>query len=165
MQKKNKKNLSFQFHYVVVNFPLLFFCPCVSLKTIFLVLPWILPEASRSFSQFHYHCVCLTWITKKRSSAILLYCLLHSDATGDTFKELILTFYSIIHITPVSPSIRLNPSPSIILPILLIVQRAQSGRGKFISNINGHLDLKATVSIVTIATRQYWKKTRLAQWL
>ena len=45
----------------------------------------------------------------------------------------------------------------------ILVQRAQTGRGKFISNINDHLGLKPAVSIVTIATREYERKTRLAQ--
>ena len=40
--------------------------------------------------------------------------------------------------------------PRIILPIKLLVQRAQTGRRKFISNINDHLGLKPAVSIVTI---------------
>ena len=37
---------------------------------------------------------------------------------------------------------------------IILVQRTQTGRGKFISNINDHLDLKPTASIVTIATKQ-----------
>ena len=42
------------------------------------------------------------------------------------------------------------------------MQRAQTGRGKFISNSNDHLGLKPTFSIVSIATRRYEKKTGLA---
>ena len=56
--------------------------------------------------------------------------------------------------TAVNPSVRLKFSPGIILLVYLLVQRTQTGRGKFISNINDHLGLKPTDSIVTIATRQ-----------
>ena len=48
----------------------------------------------------------------------------------------------------------LNFSPSIILPVYHLVQRAQTGRKQFISNINNHLGLKPTFSIVTVATGQ-----------
>ena len=76
------------------------------------------------------------------------------DVTCHIFKELLIKFYSPNRISPVNPFIRLNSSPGIILPILLFVQRAQTGRGNFIFDINDHLGVKPTVSIVTIATRQ-----------
>ena len=37
---------------------------------------------------------------------------------------------------------------------IILVQRTQTGRGKFISNINDHLGLKPTASMVTISTRE-----------
>ena len=84
------------------------------------------------------------------------------DTRSDSFRELILTFYSPKRILQSIRSIRLNSLPAIILPIYFFfvcvcffcVQRAQTGRGKFISNINDHIGLKPTASIVTIATRQ-----------
>ena len=56
--------------------------------------------------------------------------------------------------TPVNPCARSKFSPGIILLVYLLEQRTQTGRGKFISNINDHLGLKPTDSIVTIATRE-----------
>ena len=56
--------------------------------------------------------------------------------------------------TPVNPCARSKFSPGIILLVYLLVQRTQTGRGKFISNINDHLGSKPTDSIVTIATRE-----------
>lgn len=73
--------------------------------------------------------------------------------TSYTFKQLIKAFHSPNRNTQVSPFISLNSSPGIILPIQLFVQKAQTGRGKLISNINDCLGTKPTVFIVAIATR------------
>ena len=50
------------------------------------------------------------------------------DARGDSFKELILTFYS---------------------PKRILCAKSPNRKRKFISNINDHLGLKPTVPIVT----------------
>ena len=71
------------------------------------------------------------------------------DVTGDTFTFIVqdAKLQSIC-------CVRLNSSPRTILPIKLFVQRAQTGREKFISNINDHLGVKPTFYIVTIAIKK-----------
>ena len=75
------------------------------------------------------------------------------DARGDSSKELIITFYSPRRISPLNPLHQVKFA-AYYFTNLAFCAKTQTGRGKFISNINDYLGLKKTASIVTIATRQ-----------
>ena len=70
-------------------------------------------EVYRFFSQIHVHCV---WWHKLQQLSINIMPFA-PDARGDSFKELILTFYGPKRILQSIRSIRLNSSPAIILLI------------------------------------------------
>ena len=85
--------------YLVVNSPL-FLCLCDSQNHFYrtcLEFYW-----GPSFCSLKFTCIAFVWyeLLKKRSIIIMP---LPPDVTGDTFKKLIITFYSPWRITPVNP--------------------------------------------------------------